>query len=382
MPKRVGHLYEKMLDREFIRQSIVDAARHKHKRREVAAVLSRIDDKVEEMYVLLTGDDYLPAKPKSKRIWDRSSRKERVITYVPFWPDSVIHMMLVKAMQPVMMRGMYRWSCASLPGRGGNAAKTYLTRAIRGDPKHTKYVLKMDIRQFYPSIDHIVLLKLLFRKIKDVPFLTLLWRIISTCKTGLAIGFHTNQWLANFYLEPLDRLICALPGVSYYVRYMDDMVVMGPNKRALHKARKAISAFLNENLQLELKNDWQVWPLAKRDIDFVGFRFFRDHTTLRRRTSLRLMRQCRRVRKKQHRRQPISYRMAAGFISRVGQSKHFDSAAFRRQYFKGIRIKKLKEVIRHESKIRRPSAIAGARNIPQATGAHSGSLAGKYRALC
>lgn len=357
MPKRVGYLYEKMLDLDFIRQSIIEAARHKHKRREVMRVLLDIDQKVLEMRDLLIGDQYVPARPKTKKIWDQSSRKERTITYVPFWPDGVLHMMMVRAMQPVLSRGMYAWSCASIPSKGGNAAKRYVERAIRKDQKHTKYVLKMDVRQFYPSIDHIILLKLLYRKIKDIRFLTLLWRITNTCKRGLAIGFHTNQWLANFYLETLDRLICTIPGVSYYTRYMDDMVILGANKRLLHRARKTISSFLSTNLKLELKNDWQVWPLSKRAIDFVGFRFYRNRTTLRRRTCLRFMRQCRCIRKKQLRNQTIPYHMAAGFISRVGQSKRFDNVNFRKIYLNGIRIKKIKEVVRRESKIRQSTAL-------------------------
>lgn len=72
---------------------------------------------------------------------------------------------------------------------------------------------------------------MLAHKIKDKKYLKLTWEILQTCEQGLAIGFFICQWLANFYLEPLDRYITTLDGVKYSVRYMDDIVLFGPNKK-------------------------------------------------------------------------------------------------------------------------------------------------------
>ncbi|MFR8333983.1 MAG: RNA-directed DNA polymerase [Oscillospiraceae bacterium] len=84
----------------------------------------------------------------------------------------------------------------------------------------------------------------LARKIKDKRFLRTVYSIIESCGGGLAIGYYICQWLANFYLEPLDRYIMTLPGVKYMTRYMDNITLLGPNKKQLHKARKLIAAFM------------------------------------------------------------------------------------------------------------------------------------------
>lgn len=107
MPKRVGFLYEKMMDRDFIRATIYKAARHKHKRREVRRVLKNIDEYVDKTYEMVASESFVPTPPHEKEIYDESSQKRRVIKIVPFWPDGVMHWLLVEAMRPVLMRGMY-----------------------------------------------------------------------------------------------------------------------------------------------------------------------------------------------------------------------------------------------------------------------------------
>lgn len=270
---------------------------------------------------------------------------------VPFYPDGIIHQLCVMVMTPILMRGMYRWSCASIPGRGNKCAANYIKRALKNDAKGTKYASKLDIRHFYPSIPVRRLIRKLARKIKDKAFLKLVYEIISSNPDGgLAIGYYINQWLANFYLEELDHFILTLPGVKYYVRNMDDLVLIGPNKKKLHKAVRAIRDYLLKNLRVELKRNWNVFPVDSRGIDFVGFRFYHTHTTLRRRNFLKFIRQCRRVKRSIQAGRPISYHAAAGLLSRVGQLKHCDSHMIRVKYFDDIGMKVLKAVVRKHNR--------------------------------
>lgn len=357
MPKKVGFLYERMCDRNAIRKAIMEGTKGKRKRKDVQAVLSDADGCVEKAYQLLVTQSYEPTAPKSKVIFDKSSQKRRVISIVPFYPDGLMHQLCVMAMEDVLMRGMYRWSCASIPGRGNSCAASYIRRALDNDPKETKYCLKMDVKQYYPSISLRRLIWALARKIKDKRFLKFVYDIAaSNPDGGLAIGFYVNQWLANYYLEPLDNFILTLPGVKYYVRNMDDMVLLGPNKKLLHKARKEIEVFLANRLGLRLKENWQVFPVKSRAIDFVGFRFFRNHTTLRRRNFLRYARQCRRVQKKIASGREISFAAAAGLLARVGQLKHCNGHGVRVKYFDPIGVQRLKDVVRRESARRAPKA--------------------------
>lgn len=350
MPHKVGHIYERMCDKDMIRAAIREGSRKKRKRWDVKLVLDDHDAYVDRMYELLVNHAYVPTPPKSKVIYDSTCLKERTIQIVPFFPDGIMHQLCVMAMKDVLMRGMYRWSCASIPGRGNRCARQYVSRALRNDRKGTKYCLKMDVKKFYPSISPRRLIWALARKIKDKLFLKTVYDIItSNPASGLAIGFYINQWLANYFLEPLDRFICTLPGVNYYCRNMDDMVLLGSNKKLLHKARKSIAAFLGQELGLRLKENWQVFPVDARGIDFVGYRFYHSHTTMRRRNFLRYARQCRRVRRMIDEGRKIPFHSASGLLARAGQLKHCNAYKIRVKYFDPIGAKVLKDVVRERS---------------------------------
>lgn len=359
MPKRIGYLYERLCDRDLIRTAIIVGSRGKRKRRDVIRVLKDADSYTEQMYRLVSQGKFSPTPPKPKKIIDLSSRKERTISIVPFYPDGIMHQMLVSVMKDVLMRGMYPYTCASIPGRGGKYAADYVKRALK-HPKNTKYCLKLDIKKYYPSISVSCLMNELRRKIKDERFLSVVESVVSqSADGGLAIGYYINQWLANFYLEPLDHYIVSLPGVRYYVRYMDDMVILGPNKRKLHRARKEIEKFAQDRLRLHIKGNWQVFPVSARGIDFVGYRFYHTHTILRRRNFLKFVRQCRKIHKSNENGKALRFREAAGFISRFGALKHCDSCIMRKKYASGIEIKKLKNVVREMSKTCIPSVLYG-----------------------
>lgn len=370
MPKRVGNLYEKMCDIETIKLTIAAGTRGKRKRKDVRRVLEDVDGYAEATKQMLEGGQFQPTAPRLKEIYDRSGGKQRVIHVVPYWPDGLVHQLIVEAMQPVLMRGMYRWSCASIPGRGNKYAADYVKRVLRNDPKGTKYCLKMDIRKYYDSIDPALLMGALRRKIKDERFLRSIEDILrSNPKPGIAIGYYLNQWLANYFLEALDHFILALPGVKHYVRNMDDMVLLGSSKRALHRARKEVDRFLRERLSLQLKRNWQVFPVEARGIDFVGYRFWHTHTTLRRRNFLRLARQSRKIQSAHAAGQEVTRRTAAGFISRAGQLTHCDGLNARRKYVDPVGVGRMKEIVRDADDDHRADAARAEHGAARAGGA-------------
>ena len=109
MPKRVGCLYERMLDLELIRTIIVTGSKGKRHRRDVKEVLSDVDGYAEKVLFLLKNDLYVPTVPRKIRIFDKSCQKERDIKVVPYFPDGIIQQLAVHIMKPVLMRGMYHW---------------------------------------------------------------------------------------------------------------------------------------------------------------------------------------------------------------------------------------------------------------------------------
>lgn len=350
MPKRVGYLYERMLDKEVIRSCIITGSRGKRKRQDVKEVLSDVDGYTEKVYKLLATETYVPTVPRKIRIFDNSCRKERDIKVVPYYPDGIIQQLAVYAMKDVLMRGMYRWSCASIPGRGDSCAANYVKKHLKEDPKGTKYCGKFDIHHYYPTISKQKMMDALRRKIKDEKILNLVEMIIrSDPDPGISIGFYLNQWLANLFLEPLDHFICTLKGVKYYVRNMDDIVILGGNKKKLHRAREHISRYLETMLGLQLKDNWQIFKTDSRGVDFVGFRFFHGRTILRRRNFQKLRRNARTAQRflKTHRKIPPH--IAAGLLSRAGQLRHCNGQNVFDKYIKPIGINRLKAIVRKET---------------------------------
>ena len=132
----------------------------------------------------------------------------------------------------------------------------------------------------------------------------LLFRIIDVTEVGIPLGFYTSQWLSNWYLQGLDHFIKEQLCAVHYMRYMDDMVVFGSNKRVLHRMRQAISDYLEMELGLELKANWQVFRFSYgnnqgRDLDFMGFRFYRNRTILRKSIMYKATRKARKISKKE-----------------------------------------------------------------------------------
>lgn len=183
--------------------------------------------------------------------------------------------------------------------------------------------------------------KYMLKLVKDI--------ISSGDQEGITIGYYINQWLANFYLEPLDHIICSLPGVYYYVRNMDDMVLIGNNKKRLHKAVRRIETELR-TMGLTLKDDWQVFRIDSRGVDFVGYRFFHGYTLLRRRNFLKLTRQCRKIRKKIRECGKIGRHEAAGWLARVGQLKHCSGVNIHKKYVDPIEARRMKNIVHLHSK--------------------------------
>lgn len=372
MPKRVGFLYDKMCNKDFIRTVIYQAAERRHSRSDIAKVLADVEKYVDLTYDMVVNDTYVPSKPKEKEVYDESSQKWRHIQMVPFWPDGIMQWLLVAAMKPVLMRGMHPWSCASVPGRGGIRAHKKIQRTMRHDPKGSRYAAELDVAHYYPSVSIKRLIWMLARKIKDKRFLRMVYSILETCGGGLGIGYYICQWLANYYLERLDWYIETLPGITLMTRHMDNYTLLGPNKKLLHKAVRQIAAFM-QKLGLTMKENWQVYrttftaKVAKRHallpekqrrlrkprmVSAVGYRFSHTYTTIRKRNFLRLTRQCRKAKKRLDAGRRLTYRLASGLMSRAGQLKHCDSHGIRVKYIDPIKVKNLKEVIRYESKRR------------------------------
>ena len=127
---------------------------------------------------------------------------------------------------------------------------------------------------------------MLRRKFKDKDLLELLDKIINSApnESGIPIGSYLSQFLGNYYLCYFDHWLKEDKNMKYVVRYMDDVVIFNNSKEELHKLRVEMSSYLKNNLDLELKSNWQIFPTEIRGVDFVGYRYFYDYILLRKST--------------------------------------------------------------------------------------------------
>lgn len=297
--KRVGNLYNQMLTRHTMEEAFRGVMKDK-KQKDNPNSLSFMMKNNKEYYIadaadILSRRAFKPRKPREAYRYDKGSGKLRHIQAPILYPDQLIHWVLMTVLrEPVFLKGMDHWCCASVKGRGILYAKNFLEKKLDNSlndrksisvEKQYKYCLKMDIRKFFEHIDRGILMKKLESRIKDKEILHLCSQIIySIPGTGLPLGYYTSQWFANFYLQEFDHYLreVLMPkyGVDTYIRYMDDMIILGSNKRKLERLMNEISEFL-ATLSLELKNTSCIFDISTRDIDFIGYRFSYGKATLR-----------------------------------------------------------------------------------------------------
>jgi len=146
------------------------------------------------------------------------------------------------------------------------------------------YVLKADVRKYFPSINHDILLAMLARRIKCQRTMALLIAIIHSWGPGLPIGNLTSQLAANVYLHELDQEVKQGLRERFYMRYMDDWIIVHHDKQHLHQLRRHLEQWLKDNLALELNDKTQVFPVGTRNgraLDFLGYRMWTTHRRLR-----------------------------------------------------------------------------------------------------
>lgn len=344
--KRKGNFYDKITELSNIELAIYKASKGKTKRKAVEKILDAPTYYALQVQKMLVDKTYEPSPYKEMKILDGARKKERIIYKPMFYPDQIIHWALMLQLEPILTKRMYHWNCASIKDRGIHHGMRYVKRILVDDRKYTKYCLKLDVKKFYPSIDKEILKNKFKKIIKDNDVLWLINKIIDSSESGVNIGNYTSQWFANVYLSDLDHYIKEELKVKYYIRYMDDMVLFSNNKKELHKTRIKIEQFLDKE-HLKLKENWQLFKTDSRPLDFLGYRFHRGYTTLRKGNFLRIKRRIKKIYKKG----TINFHDACAVLSYNGWIIHSNCYNYTQKYIKPyIEFEKCKEVIRNETR--------------------------------
>ena len=406
-----NNLYEPILQDDYIKQCFINASKKKKNRNDVREVLENLDEHTELLKKMLTEELFIPDYHKPSIINESSSKKTRRILKPHYKYEQVIHHCAIGQFKPIVMNGLYEFSCGSIPGRGVHYGKKYMRKWLDSYDGKKFFVLKMDVHHFFESINRRILKRKLKEVIRDKRFYRLLCiliehdkialvakiltdagveidaeqtktlvgciafddisgaleilqeigvtgamfdelkEIIEEMRKGVPLGYFTSQWFGNFYLKALDHYIKEELRAEHYMRYMDDMVILGKSKKKLHKIHAAIETYLNDNLDLEIKGDWQVFrfeypvfdkggnPVLDKDgkqvtngrmLDFMGFQFHHDRTTIRKSNIEAARRKANHISKQNK----ISWYNASVMLSYMGLFKHTDTYNYYIDYIK------------------------------------------------
>ena len=226
--------------------------------------------------------------------------KIREIYKLDYAPHRIIQHALMIQIEDILRKTLIENTFASLKYRGIHRALSRLNKDVRKYPEETKYCLQIDVKKFYPTINHEINKQLYRKKFKDNDLLWLIDLLIDSLgdEEGIAIGSLFSQMNGNFYLSYFDHWIKEEKKVKFYYRYADDCLFLSDNKEDLHELLKEIKIYLCSNLKLRVKENHAIYPVDIRGIDFVGYRHFRNYILLRKSTSKKLIRKSRDIEKK------------------------------------------------------------------------------------
>ena len=268
------------------------AARGKRSNPAVMAFFERLEDNLFDLQSQLQTQNYKPGKYTTKRIYDP---KPRLISAAPF-RDRVVHHALMNIVAPLLERSFIFHSYANRKGKGTHRAIRQYQNYLRG----CDFVLKCDIKKYFPSIDHTILKSLLRKRIACSQTLWLIDTIIDgsnpqekVCdyfpsddlftpderRKGLPIGNLTSQFFANYFLNPLDHFIKEQLRCPAYLRYVDDFDLFSDSKQQLWEWKEKIIIFLYDYRLNLHPTRCQIYPTSS-GYRFLGQVVFKTHRLL------------------------------------------------------------------------------------------------------
>lgn len=291
---RFVHSYEDIISVENLLLAWREFLPGKRHRPDVQEFQYRLMDNLLELHDELASGTYTHGSYHAFKIADPKPRDIHKATV----RDRLLHHALYRKLYPFFECTWISdsYSCRDNKGthRAMNRFRSYAAMESRNHTR-TVWVLKCDIRKFFASIDHSVLLGILRLYIIDVRVLGLLENVVdsfysSQVGIGLPLGNLTSQLLVNIYMNELDQYMKHSLKARKYVRYADDFVILSSNKAWLLEILPKIADFLNNRLRLEMHPDKVYIQTYASGVDFLGWVHFIDHRIPRTSTVRRMIR--------------------------------------------------------------------------------------------
>lgn len=281
--KRYGNLWEKITSYENLVCAHMNAKKGKAHYTEVQEVDAFEHEFISSLRESLLEKSFTTSNYEVSERFD--GKKVRTIHKLPYYPDRIVQHALIQICEPIWKPTFIRDTFQSITGRGTHDARKRVEKAVK--KQSNLYALKFDISKYYPSVNNDTLKLICRKKIKCKDTLWLIDNIIDSNK-GLPIGNYTSQYFGNLYLNSFDWWIKQELKPRNYFRYCDDIVMLDYSRSKLHEIKTESFEKLNSEYSLLVKNDWQIYPVDDRGLDFVGFVFKSNETKIRKSIAINL----------------------------------------------------------------------------------------------
>lgn len=294
MPKRINNIYDNALTFNKIRQAYFRTSKCKKRKSDRIKFGMYLEDNILDIYKKLKSQTYKIGNYKKFKVYEP---KERVIYSLPFYDRVVQQLYVYEYILPYMLPKFISTSYACISGKGLHCCIDDLQRSMRIANRIWKdaYFIKYDISKFFYTINRDILYDIIKKYYKDQKFLNLTKIFIDLNLEeddngkGIPIGNYTSQYFANIYMNELDHYIKEKLKVKYYIRFMDDGILIVQSKKEAQEILLKIKKFVEEKLDLKLNKKTGYFPLRNGCI-FCGYRVYTDYRLIKRANVLRIKR--------------------------------------------------------------------------------------------
>lgn len=274
MKRNISHKFEEIISINNLLLAWQEFVKNKKKRSDVRVFSHNLMDNIISLHQNLNNFRYKHANYEEFHINDPKPRIIHKATVC----DRLLHHAIYRVLMPLFDKTFIFDSYSCRKGKGTHRAFERLVESTRKQSKnYTKpcWALKCDVKKFFHSVDHVVLVNLLSQRIADEKLTDLLKKIIESFESspdkGMPLGNLTSQLFANIYLDPLDKFIKHQLKVRNYLRYADDFMLLADNKEILCAYLHKIEKFLRERLKLIIHPDKIIFCKLRWGVDFVGY---------------------------------------------------------------------------------------------------------------
>lgn len=325
MSKTIKNCFFEKLTYENLLKAHERASKGKNNRLELLKFNIDLETNIHSILKSLRDGSYKLSKYREFIIYEP---KERIIKCLPYKDRIVQQWYIYEFIKPYIIPRLINTTCACIDGKGTHYAFRLTQKYMRiMKRKYDEYyVLKLDIKKYFYNIDKDILYDIMSKYISDKLLLDLTRKFIydNDEKVSIPIGNYTSQYFANIYLDKLDKYIKEELKVRYYVRYMDDMVLLVRSKEECIYLKNRISKFLKNRLHLELNSKSCYYP-NKMGVNFCGYRIYATHILIRGRCKKKIKGKIRKWNEEFDKGRLDILKLKLSFGSWLGHVKHANS---------------------------------------------------------